>query len=271
MWRCPLQLCRVAVCCFWNAALLGVLPQLLPLHLRPTCALWYCPLCCSALTALLPPLAAFGTAHAALVSGLELSRQQVLLSTASQASVLLILLLQCLDDGRLVLQEADVLRLLAAAAVPLQLQPKLLLWAAPHWQEVLPAGGYMQLRQMDVCCRAVHTLIFVALREGHGLPPRVTAAAQATSLRPAVLLQWLLGISEAASAMGESCSAVLLLPASGGKSNTACKAGRLSTAGCAPKGMPGCCSRLAPQCMHVSNRQHSASFTASLPFPLLRR
>ena len=175
--------------------------MLLNLHSAPGCR--------SGLAALMAPLAAFSTSQAGLVSGpVQLRRQQVfvLLLACGQANILLIRLLEYVDTGKLELQEGDALRLLAAASLPLQLHPKLLHWAAPQWRDMFAEAENMaQLRQMDGCCLTAHTFLCLAMREESRLPPRVAAAARATSLRPQALLQWVFGISEAASAMGETC------------------------------------------------------------------
>ena len=79
------------------------------------------------------PLAAFATFAASSDVSLTAEEAASLFSISQPVVTLCARLLTLVAEGRLALGDADGLRLLAAGAVPLTLQPRLLRWLEPTW------------------------------------------------------------------------------------------------------------------------------------------
>lgn len=121
-----------------------------------------------------------------------------LLWAADAAASVLFTLLCCVDSRRLVLNDADALRLLSAAPVVLRVQPQMLRMFAESFRSgdltVQDLSEDLHpCRMMETNIQAVSLLVSALTEPEPQLPERALAAAQATSLRPQALKDWLCG------------------------------------------------------------------------------
>ena len=105
---------------------------------------------CRAVISLLPALAAFG-AHGSSLSLTSRDDGCKMLLACQPVTALLVRLLSLLESGKLQLQEADAMRLLAACTVPLVLRVRLLPWVAPLFPPGLTLAPRRGARE-DVGC-----------------------------------------------------------------------------------------------------------------------